>query len=320
MSASPKSHELTILLTLKNREFYTKNWLDNNIFPEFSYLIADGGDSDLNKNICMSYVSDNVTYVRYPPDASYRVYLQKRMAAMARISTRYVLSADNDDFLLRDGLNKIMAEFAKFPDISLIQGNVGGLRVNQYGLYERVSDWKHFHDDQDNNLDALKNCLSNYYSLWYSVSEVGIQKKILDIIFKSGTDSAYLTEEFQTYLSLALARSKSVPWYYYARLFNAVGSNDSVSWTKHRFDQILDADYYNSFSYLARELGKYYHEIDEKDLFERLRAYQISKFVYKPLGLIAQLRAALKRKFYALTPFFKTIKRVPAHDVPTLFS
>lgn len=312
-------YDLTILLTLKNREVYTKNWLENNIFPEFSYLIADGGDSDLNQAICMKYVSDNVSYVRYPPDLTYRIYLQKRMAAMARISTRYVLSVDNDDFLLREGLIKIMTEFENSPDISLIQGSVGGLKINKHGLYERVADWSHFHGENGGSLDGLKNCLSNYYSLWYSVSEVDIQKKILDIIYSSGTASAYLTEEFQTYLSLALSRSKSVSWYYYARLFNSVGSNDSVSSARHRFDQILDIDYYNSFSYLVRELGKYYDEIDEKTLYELLRGYQISKFIHKPLRLGAHFKTSLNRKLGEWIPSLRVSKHVSAHNVPSLF-
>jgi glycosyltransferase domain-containing protein len=147
-------HDLTILLTLKNREVYTKNWLERNIFPEFSYLIADGSDCDVNRHICLPYVSHNVTYVQYPPDLTYRIYIQKRMAAMSRIGTRFVLSADNDDFLLRDGLNEIVAELKRSPDITLIQGNVGMVQINDNGFYKRTADWKHFLGDHGDKLPA----------------------------------------------------------------------------------------------------------------------------------------------------------------------
>jgi glycosyltransferase domain-containing protein len=314
-----KPCDLTILLTLKNREVYTKNWLQNNLFPEFSYLIADGSDTDLNQKICMDYVSENVTYVRYPPDATYRIYLQKRINAMSRIQTRFMLAVDNDDFLLKQGLKEIMTEFEADSGLSLIQGTVGGLKINKNGLYERASDWKHFLSDCNGPLENLKKCLSKNYSLWYSISEVDIQRKVFDTIYASGTSSPYLTEEFQTYLSLALCRPKVHSTYYYARLLNSVGSNDSVSSEKHRFDQILDKDYFKSFSFLAGELKKYYDEIDEASLYEILRSYQISKFSYKSISLGAQLMAGLSRRFRKATPSFWVSKGVPSDSIPSLF-
>lgn len=319
MSKPIEMHDLTILLTLKNREVYTKNWLEQNIFPEFSYLIADGSDCDRNRQICLPYVSQNVTYVQYPPDSTYRIYIQKRMAAMSRIGTRFVLSADNDDFLLRDGLNKIMAELKRSPDITLIQGNVGKVQINENGLYKRTADWKHFLGDHGDNLASLKNCLSNYYSLWYSISEVDLQRKILDIFYASGTENPYLVEEFQTFLSLAMAKTKVVPWYYYVRLENPVSSNDSASSTRHRFDQVLDMNYYKSFSHLVHELTKYHDGIDEKALYSLLRDYQISKFVHTPARLGAQLKNALKRKLRARLASLSSEKRVSSHDIPSLF-
>jgi len=312
-------HDLTILLTLKNRDVYTRDWLERNIFPEFSYLIADGSDSDKNKNICLPYVSENVKYIQYPPDSTYRIYIQKRISAMSEINTRFVLSADNDDFLLRDGLNELMSELERSPGVTLVQGSVGRVQVNNDGLYKRTADWKHFLGSHADRLSSLKNCLSNYYSLWYSVSEVGLQRKILDIFYASGTESPYLCEEFQSFFSLAMAKTKALPSYYYVRLENPVSSNDSVSSAKHRFDSFLNINFYKSFAYLVHELAKYHDEVNEEELFSLLRDYQISKVVHTPARLSTLLKNALKRKFRARLDSFSAERRVPSCKIATLF-
>ncbi len=304
MSQKIETHELTILLTLKNRHEYTKTWLDQNIFPEFSYLIADGSDSDLNQKICLSYVSENIRYIRYPPDVDYRIYMKKRMSALSQITTRYVLYADNDDFLLRDGLNKIISEFKACSDINLIQGSVGKVEKVKNGSYIRTADWPHFLVDDESGLVKIKKCLANHYSLWYSISEVSLQRKIFNVIYLSGTENPYLVEEFQTYLSLAMAKTKVVSCYYYVRLDNPASSNHLSSFNKHRYDQILNINYHNSFVFLVGELAKYCREIDKDSLFNSIREYQLSKF--KNLSLVLKLIIVLKTWFNKnITNFFK---------------
>lgn len=312
-------HDLTILLTLKNRESYTKVWLDQNIFPEFSYLIADGSDSDRNREICIPYVSQNVAYIRYPPDSTYRVYMQKRIDSISKVHTKFLLYADNDDFLLRDGLNRIMAELQRSPEISLIQGSVGCVQVNKNGLYKRVADWKHFLVNQDDKFVSLKNCLSRCYSLWYSICDVNLQRSVMDILYASGTDNPYLVEEFQTYLSLAIGKTKVVPWYYYVRLVNPEGSNHTASYAKYRFDQILNINYYESFSCLVHELAKFYDVVEENELFSLLRDYQISKFDHMPTKFIAGLKNKLKREMHARLASLSSQRHVPLPLIPSLF-
>jgi hypothetical protein len=148
---------------------------------------------------------------------------------------------------------------------------------------------------------------------------VDLQRKILDFFYASGTESPYLVEEFQTFLSLAMAKTKVVPWYYYVRLVNPESSNDSASSTRHRFDQVLDMNYYKSFSHLVHELSKYHDGIDEKELYSFLRNYQISKFVHTPVKLSAQLKNALKGKLRAFLASLSFEKRVSSLDIPSLF-
>lgn len=142
----------------------------------------------------------------------------------------------------------------------------------------------------------------------------------MDIFYASGTSSPYLVEEFQTFFSLAMAKTKVTPWYYYVRLENPVSSIDSASSAKHRFDPFLDLSYYESFTHLVHELAKYHEGVDEEMLFALLRDFQISKFVHTPIRLSLQLKNALKKKISARLVSLTSERLVTSREVPSLFS
>ena len=77
-----KIEDLTILLTLKDRAFYTKKWLENNIFPDYHYLIADGSISNENQEICAPFIRHNVKYIKFPSDETYKIYIKKRLTSL----------------------------------------------------------------------------------------------------------------------------------------------------------------------------------------------------------------------------------------------
>ena len=275
--------DLTILLTLKDRAFYTKKWLENNIFPDYHYLIADGSISNENQEICAHYIGNNVKYIKFPPDETYKIYIKKRLTSLSMINTKYVLYADNDDFILKNGINKILNEFTKSNEITLIQGLVGQVEINKNEEYKRINDWKTFFENSNSNskLLNLNNFIDNYYSLWYSISEVKLQNHIFTLIDQSETENPYLVEEFQTLFCLVMAKIKTIPYYHYIRLANPIISNNKVSFNKYKFDSVLNAEYYKSFTFLVNELSKYVEEVHKDELFSILRNFQISKIENK---------------------------------------
>lgn len=95
---------LTILLTLNGRVPFTERWLRWCQFNRCPYkiLIADSSSDDAVKHLLDGPVCQDleVEYVRYPEDLSLRFYFRKLADAAGRASTRFVIHADNDDFLL----------------------------------------------------------------------------------------------------------------------------------------------------------------------------------------------------------------------------
>jgi glycosyltransferase domain-containing protein len=101
--------QLTIILTLKDRSAFTYRWMRymNDIKCPYPILIADGGADDVIEAHLRqqhNYPDLHYTYIRYPFDSDYDAYYQKFADVVARVSTPYILLADNDDFYLLDAV------------------------------------------------------------------------------------------------------------------------------------------------------------------------------------------------------------------------
>ena len=72
----------------------------------FRILIADGGADDSVAQLVAEKKSQglDVEYVRYPFDSSYARLLPQARRCAARVTTPFVVMADNDDFFIPDGL------------------------------------------------------------------------------------------------------------------------------------------------------------------------------------------------------------------------
>lgn len=317
-----KRKDITILLALKDREIYTQRWLDHSVFPEFTYIIADGSLTDNNEKICSKINLPNVTYERYAPDTTYPIYIRKRLSALNKISTRFVLYADNDDFVLRDGLNKTMDFLSLHPEVSMVQGKVGLILEEKNEQFLKCPDWDHFLENKS-PFENFKTCLSQYFSLFYCISETKIQREIFNMFLESGTESPYLVEAFQTYFSIAMSNSRSLPYYYYVRLRNPVQSQNRIFTYKHQYDACLEPSFHNSFFFLAHKLSKHFKEVDEPTLVADLREFQISKIRPKPPRRLREqiLERLLAKLSGCLGPLKKSLapKTIPIAEIPNLY-
>ena len=101
--AATGNDQLTIVLTLKDRTPFTYRWMQylNDLACPYPIVIADGGaDAALESHLQQAdhYPNLRFTYLRYPFDDTVARYYQKFSDVISRVSTPYVLLADNDDF------------------------------------------------------------------------------------------------------------------------------------------------------------------------------------------------------------------------------
>lgn len=128
--------DLTILLPLKGRPLHTLRFLahaDSARLP-YRFLIADGqvdpAIAGILENARGVFPLLDIDYVRYPDDRSYGDYFRKMADAAARVRTRYMMQVDNDDFLVRSGIDRCVAFLDANRDYASCGGGVGGFSLH----------------------------------------------------------------------------------------------------------------------------------------------------------------------------------------------
>lgn len=103
--------DLTVVLTLKDRASFTyrwMRWMNEQKFP-YKILIADGGaDKAIEQHLAnyQNYPDLDYEYIRYPYDSGVDDYVKKLADVVSRVSTKFVISADNDDLILLNPLEE----------------------------------------------------------------------------------------------------------------------------------------------------------------------------------------------------------------------
>lgn len=105
---------LTIVMPMKGRRLFTFRFLSyaNYLRLPYRFIIADGLVDEFAatylENSKHAFPNIDVEYIRYPLDTDYRRFFLKMSDAMSRVRTRYVMQADNDDFLGFDGIERAL--------------------------------------------------------------------------------------------------------------------------------------------------------------------------------------------------------------------
>ena len=122
------NNKITFILTLKDRSEHTENWIKNNIFSHFNYIIADGSIGNENQLIFSKLNSPNVNYRHFGVDHTISDYLNKIYNAIVFTKTKYVMLCDNDDYINKVGIDKCINVLEKNLDYSC-SGEIGRAHV-----------------------------------------------------------------------------------------------------------------------------------------------------------------------------------------------
>lgn len=240
--------KLTILLTLFDRDEDTLIWLKKNIFNEFNYFVADGSLNCNNQNIFLNNKFPNLDYKRFSFDSNIKDYLFKLKNSLTLINTEYVMISDNDDFLLKKGLEKIILFLEKNNDYDFCSGNIYYIKrsnnndnnfffylnsLNNYG-YEKSS----FYKSLKKYFFSSKGC--SY--LWYSVYKKSFLLSIVERIIENKIFNWHAIEIFHTIYSLKYGNYKYLNTCHYIRQvsINSITSNLNI---KENFMELFYRNY-----------------------------------------------------------------------------
>jgi len=234
----PGDH-LTILLALKDRVPFTHRWLAfARAHLPFKILIADGGSDDTVAALVAERKSQglDVEYVRYPFDGSYTDFYAKLADALSRVTTPFVVMADNDDLFIPHGLESAVEFMLAHPDHVACGGQCALFWVAGSGTsmaadrtYGNDIVWKGssqlFSDVADSSKRRLLERSQGANDVFYAVHRTDLLHRHFEAVRDCGPRDLFLMEELVMFLTAIAGKTRQLDTLYIARQQDSPGSS-----------------------------------------------------------------------------------------------
>lgn len=294
--------KVTFLLPLKDRPEYTKIWLEHNIRPEYSYLVADGSLGDENEALFSDIKLLNLTYIRFPKDSTIDHYVEKMFQAVGRVKTKYVMTCDNDDFINFDGVIACINALEDDSDAICAGGLIYGMTQKEsvasdlgYCLPIRLCNADHL--DGRSGFDGLGRLFKNYTHMWYAIFRTEDYQQIWRDIKQLKISNVYLVEILQAQLVFCYGKYVQVKYNHYIRLKNPSTScaREVASMNiPHVYKIYFDDDYRGQVLRMSEHVAKLVG-VELASLLNELKNYYVAGVVTETPSFWTKTRARLIR-------------------------
>lgn len=235
----PGEH-LTILLPLRDRVPFTRRWLAYaaGALQQFRILVADGGSGNTVEAVVEEAKSQglDVEYVRYPYDSSYADFYAKLADALGRVTTPFVVMADDDDLFLPEGLSRAVEFLLANPDhvacggqcaVFWIAGsNVSGPQDTTYGA---AVEWKvssQFSSDVADTAERrLRERCLGANDVFYAVHRTELLRSHFEKLRDCNPRDLFLMEQLVMFLTAIAGKTRQLDMLYIARQQDSPGSS-----------------------------------------------------------------------------------------------
>ena len=277
-------HKLTIIIPLKNRSYYTKEYLKT-LNNKYLYIFADGSDNNNNQKLFQDLNYKNVTYVKYSEDKTIDIYIDKINKVLKLVKTPYVLFSDNDDFILERGLDKSIEVLENKENdficsggkiLAILQKN--DLKSTKYSLPFILFDNSCLHG-LNGKKDLIKN-FKNYHYLYYSVYKRDYIVEFWKDIKNINLNHITLIEIFLTISTLLNGKYYDVGESHYMRLRNPYSSSDKSEnpyGRSHTLKIFFDTEYRDLVYKMSDFICNKYN-IDKIEFLEDLKYFYINNY------------------------------------------
>ena len=231
---------LTILLPLKDRVPFTHRWLSYAASAPLPYriLIADGGADRSMAEIAadQKFAGLDVEYVRYPFDRSYADYYTKLADALGRVTTPFVVMADNDDLFIPEGLGRAVDFLAAHPGYVACGGQCAVFWLSSArtsvpvdAVYGDRVQWKctsQFSTDvaETANERLRERCLGAN-DVFYAVHRTDLLRRHFEAVRDCNPRDLFLMEQLVMFLTAIAGKTRQLETLYIARQQDSPGSS-----------------------------------------------------------------------------------------------
>ena len=273
-----KSPQLTLLVTLKDRAGFTERLYQyfKNINYPFPVIFADGSLGDEHEIFFANAAQQDFdfSYVRFPPDLTFKDYYKKCFESLTLIKTPYVMVVDNDDFPIGEGQQEALSFLEKNADYVGCNGRVPGfslspdshqpfgkhiLCMNYYSASMDVA----VPLDQEEPVERIKAYLKDFYSIYYSIFRTESVLKTFQQIYKLNFSDLGIVELFFSYHQLAQGKIHTIDSTTYMR---QQGSSQSASSQKGWFDRLFYTNWLKDLKHCIDQVALESHTHENKSL------------------------------------------------------
>jgi hypothetical protein len=293
-----QKNKITAILTLKDRNYYTKRWLHFNYSKDINYIIADGSRLKKNLFFFQKHKKKNITYIRFCPDKKLKNFVSKIYESIKLVKTEYLFFCDNDDFINLKTFK--LTKIKSFPQckFELFGYNLKILAEKSFQKGKRFlfspcinqGNYKLF-----NNLSKKQRllvCLNTYNHFWYNIYSKQAAMKLWKIIFKMKIKNPYALEIAHSLLAISLLSYKYLPIVHYARVINPKQSYaKSINKQSSVFsDAILNTSFQDDIQKLKKYIIS--HKICTEEEFNLgfkaylLKQVQLSGILFRKMNFI----------------------------------
>lgn len=299
----------------------------------YKILIADGGcDLSVERHLekHAAYPSLDYEYLRYRPDQSFGDYYEKQMDVANRVTTEYLIFADNDDFYVISKFEALVDFLDKNSDYICARGQTVFFWLTTARQYADNIPYGHLCTAIHANESSIEKFSPpdrvgefitkvnerDHFMTWYSVFRAGTVRTALASAYYKRTVDIFLSEVF--FLSCVLMQGKSKVMdgvCYYRQIgssqahasivadnpsaFRRIFSNHAIAQIYYFCKRMAAAD-----GEVERSLVRYFSILLEQDCYHH----------YKQLSWFARLGLLIKRYPIFCFVLSKLLSMINAND------
>lgn len=313
---------LTIVLTIKGRDKFTKRWLAymNEVRCPYKILIADGGGSqELRGHLRQkdNYPNLFYEYYEYPFDLSFENFYRKLENIYREVSSKYIIQADNDDFFVLSEFSTMLDFLDSNAEFVAVRGQLIDLEVYSPAGDSRAVCTGVAYDATtrpapsiDSDCESIRvRCLCegfskwDYYANWYAITRTETFKKITYPLWAVNFKEIIFLEVIYHVLLVNFGKVKIFPGRFYIRQRNTSQLGDALVMENEFLERCVS---FNSMLELHTFLGscEYFEDKEYLSSVSKSIAIWFETFVYN-IRRQRESRTTLKYRIYrAMTRFY----------------
>jgi len=308
--------DITILLTIYNRPYYTERWLNYYIANNCPYklFICDGGNNEeLTKKILeITNQFKNIKYKKFQYYENFEKFHEKFFQAANNIDTEYTFISEDDDFIIFSNLKKLQ----KFLDVNKDYSCVGGINIELEEIKSWLL-WRYYILNTEYNgdisyeestpdercIEAAKKINSNYNCLHKTKN----LKIIFKLIYELNSNNLWITEFIFIIISAYFGKIKRTNYITYIKMAN-IEVSSSYAYFKYinLFDLITSKNFAKDNYFVQDFLYKNISKENEAKLEKEINIH-LSKF-YNQIIIDYFKEKKLINNFKKNIPFKKILK------------